>query len=109
MTSEGSSRNQLPDSIKLKGEENYIVQKDTIKDLAIINNLYRFIYKKGRALEYINEFNKKADIDKLKLQKAQASRDLSIKLIIQLNIKKTPVQILVGYKIAREIQVILQT
>ena len=63
---EGSgSRNQLPESMKLKGEENYVTWKEAIEDIAIINSLRRFIHEKGRAPLYIDEFNKKADIAKL--------------------------------------------
>jgi hypothetical protein len=36
-----------------------------MKDLAIINELRHFIYIKGKALKYINEFNKKANKIKL--------------------------------------------
>ena len=61
----GRGRNQLLESIKLKGEENHIAWKEAIEDLAIANSLRRFIHKKGRAPKYIDEFDKKADIVKL--------------------------------------------
>jgi hypothetical protein len=32
-------RNQLPEGMKLKGEENYVAWKKAIKDLAIANGL----------------------------------------------------------------------
>ena len=51
--------------MKLKGEKNFIAWKDAIEDLVIANDLRRYIYGKGRALEYINEFDDKIDADKL--------------------------------------------
>jgi hypothetical protein len=36
-----------------------------MEDLAVINSLRYFIYKKGKAPKYINKFNKKADETKL--------------------------------------------
>ena len=59
---EGSgSRNQLPESMELKGEENYIAWKEAIEDMAVANGLRLFIHEKGRAPKYIDEFNEKAD------------------------------------------------
>ena len=43
------SRNQLPESMKLKGEENYVAWKEAIEDMAVANGLRRFIHEKGRA------------------------------------------------------------
>jgi hypothetical protein len=51
--------------MKLKGEENYIAWKEVIEDIAIANGLRRYIYKKGKAPKYIDEFNKKANKIKL--------------------------------------------
>ena len=62
---ESSTKNQLPKSIKLKGEENYVAWKEVIKDIAIANGLRRFIHTKRKAPEYVDEFNKKADQTKL--------------------------------------------
>ena len=95
--------------MKLKGEENYTAQKEAIKDIAVINSLRQYIYKKGKAPKYIDEFNEKADKIKLAVQQTQEAKDLSIKIIIKLNIKSTPVQILAGYKLVYKIQVTLQT
>ena len=60
-----SSKNLLPDGIRLKGEENYTIWKEAIEDITVINRLKRYIYKKGKAPKYINKFNKKADKTKL--------------------------------------------
>ena len=57
----------------------------------------------------MDEFNKKANKIKLAVQQIQEAKDLSIKIIIKFNIKSTPVQILAGCKLVREIQVTLQT
>ena len=57
----GQYREILPNSIKLKGEENYIAWKEVIENLAITNKLKHFIYKKGKAPKYIDKFNKKAN------------------------------------------------
>jgi len=56
-----SSKNQLPDGIKLRGEENYVAWKEAIKDIAVANGLQCFIYKKGKAPKYVNKFDKKAN------------------------------------------------
>ena len=98
MSESSSSKNLLPDSMKLKGEENYTVQKEVIEDIAVINRLRQYIYKKGKAPEYMDEFNKKTNKIKLVVQQIQEARDLSIKIIIKFNIKSTPVQILAGCK-----------
>ena len=58
---ETSTKNQLPESMKLKGEENYVAWKEAIKDMAITNGLRRFIHAKGKAPEYFDEFDEKAD------------------------------------------------
>jgi hypothetical protein len=36
-----------------------------MEDLAVINGLRYFIYKKGKVLKYMDEFNKKANETKL--------------------------------------------
>ena len=74
-----------------------------------MNKLRRYIYKKGKAPKYINKFNKKANKIKLVIQLIQEAKDLNIKIIIKFNIKNTPIQILVGYKLAYKIQVTLWT
>ena len=98
-----SSKNQLPDSMKLRGEANYVAWKEAIEDMAVANGLRRFIHEKGRAPEYIDEFDKKADKDKLSAWLAWEAGDSSIKIIIKLNVKQTPAQILAGCKTARKI------
>ena len=57
----------------------------------------------------MDKFNKKANKIKLVIQQIQEAKDLSIKIIIKLNIKSTPIQILVRYKLVYKIQVTLQT
>ena len=64
------SRNQLPESMKLKGEENYVVWKEAIEDMAVVNSLRRFIHEKGRAPLYIDEFDEKVDTAKLAVWQA---------------------------------------
>ena len=98
MSESSSSKNLLPDSIKLKGEKNYTAQKEAVEDITIANRLRRYIYKKGKAPEYMDEFNKKANKTKLAVQQIQEAKDLSIKIIIKLNIKSTPIQMLAGCK-----------
>ena len=95
--------------MRLKGEENYTVWKKVIEDIAVMNRLKRYIYKKGKAPKYVDKFNKKTNKIKLAVWLAQEAKDLNIKLIIKLNIKSTPVQILARYKLACKIQVTLQT
>ena len=63
---EGSgSRNQLPESMKLKGEENYTIWKELIQNMAVANDLRQFIHEKGRVPKYIDEFDEKADTARL--------------------------------------------
>ena len=61
MSESSSSKNLLPDSIKLKEEENYIIKKKVIEDITVVNKLRYYIYIKRKAPEYINKFNKKAN------------------------------------------------
>jgi hypothetical protein len=86
-----SSKNLLPNSMRLKGEENYIAWKEVIKDLVVANSLRHFIHKKGKAPKYIDEFDEKANEIKLAVWQAWETGDLSMKIIIKLNIKSTPV------------------
>ena len=65
MSESSSSKNLLPDGIRLKGEENYTAWKEVIEDIAVANRLRHYIYKKGKVLKYIDEFNKKANKTKL--------------------------------------------
>ena len=65
MSESSSSKNLLSDSIKLKGEENYTAWKKAIEDIAVANGLRRYIYKKRKAPEYIDKFNKKTNKIKL--------------------------------------------
>ena len=51
--------------MKIKREKNYTTWKEVIKDIAVINRLRQYIYKKGKAPKYIDEFNKKANKIKL--------------------------------------------
>ena len=57
----------------------------------------------------MDKFNKKTNKIKLAVQQIQEARDLNIKIIIKLNIKNTPVQMLTGCKSVYKIQVTLQT
>ena len=65
MSESSSSKNLLPDGMKLIGEENYTVWKEVIEDIAIANGLRRYIYKKGKVLKYVDKFNKKVNKTKL--------------------------------------------
>ena len=51
--------------MKLKGEENYIIWKEVIEDIAITNGLRWYIHKKEKALEYVDKFNEKTNETKL--------------------------------------------
>ena len=46
----------------------------------------------------MDEFNKKANETKLAVQQIQEAGDLSIKIIIKLNVKSTSIQMLAGCK-----------
>ena len=83
------------------GEKSYTIQKEVIEDIAVTNKLKRHIYKKGKVLKYINKFNKKTNKIKLVAQQIWEAKDL--------NIKSTPTQMLVVYKLVYKIQITLQT
>ena len=85
-----SNKNQLLKSLKLKGKENYVTWKEAIINLASLNNLHYHIHKKGRAPEYVNKFSDKVDSDKLRTWLEWDLGDLSIRIIIKLNVKQTP-------------------
>ena len=103
MSKSSNSKNLLPNSTKPKGEENYTVQKKVIENIAITNRLKQYIYKKEKALKYMDEFNKKTNKIKLAVQQIWKAKNLSIKIIIKLNIKSTSVQMLAGCKLIYKI------
>ena len=72
-------------ALKLKGEENWLVQKEVIESLAQSNILRKYIHVKGRAPEYTNEFNNKVNADKLQKWQEQEQGDARIQLAITLN------------------------
>ena len=51
----------------------------------------------------MDEFNKKTNKTKLAVQQIWEAKNLSIKIIIKLNIKSTPIQILAEYKLVYKI------
>jgi hypothetical protein len=102
-------RNNFPESMKLRGEENYIQWKTAMEGLADANDLIRFVHLKGKAPPQADELDEKVDTEKLATWKAWKAGDASMKLIIQTNVKKTPSQLLAGCKLAREMWVILQS
>ena len=53
MSKSSSSKNLLPNSMKLKKEENYIVWKEVIENIAVVNGLRCYIYIKGKVPKYI--------------------------------------------------------
>ena len=57
----------------------------------------------------MDKFNEKADKTKLTVWQIWEARDLSIKIIIKLDVKSTFAQMLAGYKSAYKIWVTLQT
>jgi hypothetical protein len=61
----GGGRNQLPERIKLKGEESYVAWKEAIKVPAIANGLRRYLHEKGRVPEYADEFDEKVNKAKI--------------------------------------------
>jgi len=65
MSESSSSKNLLPNGMKLKGEENYTAWKEIIKDIAVANRLRYYIHAKGKAPKYVDKFNKKANEIKL--------------------------------------------
>ena len=89
MSEISNSKNLLPDGMKLKGEENYIAWKEAIEDITVVNGLRCYIHEKGKAFKYVDEFNEKADETKLAAWQICETGDLSMKIIIKLNVKST--------------------
>jgi len=56
-----------------------------------VNGLRRYIYKKGKIPKYIDKFNEKANKIKLAVWLIWEAKDLSITIIIKLNIKSTSI------------------
>ncbi len=109
MSESSSSKNLLPNGMKLKGKENYIIWKEAIEDIAVVNGLRQYIHKKGKVPKYVDEFNEKSDETKLAAWLTQEAGDLSMKFIIKFNVKSTPTQMLAGYKSTYEMWETLQT
>ena len=59
--------------------------------MAVLNRLRHYIYIKGKALKYIDKFNKQVNEIKLAVWLIQEARDLNIKIVIKLNIKSISV------------------
>jgi hypothetical protein len=53
-------------AIKLKGEENWLLWKELMENLAKSNNLRKYIHEKGKAPEFANEFDDDVEATKLK-------------------------------------------
>ena len=52
-------------ALKLKGEENQLLQKEAMESLAQSNILHKYIHEKGRAPEYADKFDNNVNADKL--------------------------------------------
>ena len=76
--------------------------KEAIEDIAVANGLRRYIHEKGKAPEYVDEFDEKADETKLAAWLTWEAGDSSMKIIIKLNVKSTPAQMLAGCKSVRK-------
>ena len=65
MSKSSSSKNLLPNSMKLKGEKNHVIWKEVTENITVVNGLRHYIYKKGKVLKYMDKFNKKTNKIKL--------------------------------------------
>ena len=63
----GEGKLQLPEGMKLKGEENYNSWRAAIENMAKSNGLRRYIHEKGKAPKEVDEFDD--DVDPEELQK----------------------------------------
>ena len=52
-----SGKGQLPDGMKLKGEENYAAWQESMTNLAVSHDLLRYIHAKGKAPKEVDEFS----------------------------------------------------
>ena len=72
-------------------------------NIAISNDIAKFIYPRYKAPAKVNEFNRKAIEENLKLWKAHIAGDAKMRLAITYNLKALPMQVVQGKKNAREI------
>ena len=73
----------LPLYLKLKGEENYVQQKEALENIATTYGLRRYYYDRAPSLpEYVDEFDDNIDQDKLDIYSVQVASDTKIKIVI---------------------------
>jgi len=88
----------LPESIKLKGEENWTQWKDKITSIAKMNSLYKYVYEKAQNLKpnAVNEYDSdlKATPEQLKAWKEWEQGDATMQLAITCNCKTIPAQLI---------------
>ncbi len=60
----------LPEVHRLKREENYVLWREKIINIAKSNSLIKYIYKRGKVLEEVNEFANIVDEKKLETWQA---------------------------------------
>ncbi len=83
----------LPEAYCLKREENYVLQREKIINIAKLNSLIKYIYKKGKAPEEVDEFANIINKKKLEIQQAWEKGNALIKLLITNNYKALLAQI----------------
>ncbi len=60
----------LPEAHRLKGEENYVPWREKIINIAKSNSLIKYIYKRGKAPEEVDEFANNVNEKKLETWQA---------------------------------------
>lgn len=103
-----SSGLNLPDSLKLKGEENYIQWKDKVMDIAISHDLCQYVDSRFVPPKEVDYLDPKVDQEALKLWKEYRSGDAQMRLAITLNCKTVPSQVIQGKKTSMEMWNTLQ-
>jgi hypothetical protein len=111
MGDNGGGKTSLPNSMKLKGEENYAVWKTAIVDLANINGCLDYIHPKIKPPKEIDIFKEDEKYEKEELDKWKEWRvgNACMKLIISTNCKEIPQTLITDCQTAKEMWSTLQT
>lgn len=106
---ENGGRNSLPNSLKLKGEENYAIWKDAMTDLAKANGCQRYIHAKARPPKKVDEFeDDEYTTEELDRWQTWEAGNSSMMLMIRINVKETPQSLLTGCTTALDMWATLQ-
>jgi hypothetical protein len=94
---------------KLKGQENYLIWKPRMLNLATTNGLDRYFSNKYKKPPKVDEFDKKTTERAVKLWNAWRQGDAKAKILITNNISGSSEEYIIGKETALDIWNVLQT